>query len=91
MTAASLVVLFIAHGLCFFNLCIMTAIMSAANLSQPPVVPSYWNHLTSTVAINAWLRNVRVWQSRNSEALDVEVVPAQVAYMDRSQKQRSEH
>ncbi len=66
----------------------MTAITSAENPSQPPLVPSVWNHLTSTVAINAWLRNVRNWQGQNPE---VKVIPVQIAYTDRAQKQRYEH
>lgn len=65
----------------------MTAIISVEN---HPFVPSYWNHLTSTVAINAWLRNVRTWQGQQPGVLDVKVIPVQVAYTDRAQKQRYE-
>jgi len=59
------------------------AITSTENPSQPPLVPSVWNHL---VAINAWLGNVRNWQGQNPE---VKVIPVQIT--DRAQKQRNEH
>jgi hypothetical protein len=66
----------------------MTAITIVEN---PPLVPSYWNHMTSTVAINAWLGKVRTWQGPKSGVLNIKVIPVQVAYTDSAQKQRYEH
>jgi len=79
---------FLSHGLWFPSLFIMTTMTFAGN---PPLVPSYWNHMTSTVAINAWLGKVRTWQGQKSGVLNVKVIPVQVAYTDGARKQRYEH
>ena len=51
----------ITHSLRFPSLFIMTAITSADNPSQPPLVPSVWNHLTSLAEEREKLAGSKSW------------------------------